>query len=502
MFPGVRWLGPCLLAALAGLALPAQAQWSEASSRHFVMISRDAPGRLQVLAERLERFDRAVRHVTRVPDPQVRPRARVTIYVVDAQTMDSLAERGLVGMYVGHAAGPVSLVKQDTSGSERTLFHEYTHHILRSTYSGRWPFWLNEGFAEMFATAAVAADGTVEIGLPLLERRFEIGQIQYLTLPPLLEMSEAGARSQPSLSYARSWLTVHYLNFEPTRQGQLPQYLTSLQEGADIVAGARRAFGDLAALDRSLRAYAKGPFRSLRVPTGELRAGTVIVRELTAGEQAVTPYRIQSKLGVDLAHAQELFPQLRNAAAPFPGDAIAQVALAEAAFDVQDYATAEAAAVQALTVDPQLVDALLYQGRAQMALAWGAGVTDPQRWHAVREVFAAAQRLDPADPVPLILTYLSFEASGQKPSQAAIDGLHRARQLMPHDRNLQMLAAYQYLTERQLAPARQLLALIAAGTDADALGARGVLDKLDRGAVAAALEAFNKGALPALAARF
>jgi tetratricopeptide (TPR) repeat protein len=491
-----------LLAALAALPLRAHGAWAEASSGHFVIVAHQAPERLQVLAQRLERFDQAVRHVAKLPDPDLGPRQRLTIYVVDQRTMEGLAESGLVGMYLGHAAGPVTLVKQDPSGSDRTLFHEYTHHLLRSNHATAWPFWLNEGFAEFFATALVAADGSVDIGLPLLERRFELGQLQYLVLPPLLETSDSGLRAQPSLSYARSWLLVHYLSFEPTRLGQLEQYLLSLQRGADATGAARTVFGNLMQLDRSLSSYAKGQFRSLQVPSSALRAGTVRWRDLSDGEQAVMPHRIQSRLGVDAAHAQELLPLIRKAAAPFPGDASAQVALAEAGFDAQEYATAEAAADRALAAEPELVDAILYKGRAQLAAAWREGVIDPRRWQAVRELFATAQRLDPADPVPWVLTYLTFEASGQKPPAAAVAGLHRARQLLPHDRNLQMLAAYQYLTDRKFEPARQLLVRIAAGTDADALGARSVLEKLDQGATAAALEAFNTGALPALAARF
>jgi tetratricopeptide (TPR) repeat protein len=491
-----------LLAVLIVLPLRARAAWAEVSSRHFVIVAQQAPERLQGLAQRLEYFDQAVRKISKLSDPDPAPRRRLMIYVVDQNTMQAVAESGLVGMYLGHAAGPVSVVKQDPSGSDRTLFHEYAHHLLRSSYASAWPFWLNEGFAEFFATALVAADGGVDIGLPLLERRFELSQLQYLVLPPLLETSESGLRAQPSLSYARSWLLVHYLSFEPTRVGQLEQYVQSLERGADTLDAARTVFGDLTQLDRSLKSYAKVQFRSLHVPADTPRADTVRLRNLSQGEQAVMPHRIQSQLGVDAAHAQELLPLIRKAVASFPDDASAQVALAEAAFDAQEYATAEAAADRALIANPQLIEAILYKARAQMAVAWRDGVIDPLRWSTVRELLARAQRLDLADPVPWILTYLSFEASGQLPPEAAVAGLHRARQQLPHDRNLQMLAAYQYLTNRNVEAARQLLVRIAAGTDADALGARSVLQRLDRGAAAAALEAFDRRALPALAARF
>jgi hypothetical protein len=307
-----------LLAVLIVLPLRARAAWAEVSSRHFVIVAQQAPERLQGLAQRLEYFDQAVRKISKLSDPDPAPRRRLMIYVVDQNTMQAVAESGLVGMYLGHAAGPVSVVKQDPSGSDRTLFHEYAHHLLRSSYASAWPFWLNEGFAEFFATALVAADGGVDIGLPLLERRFELSQLQYLVLPPLLETSESGLRAQPSLSYARSWLLVHYLSFEPTRVGQLEQYVQSLERGADTLDAARTVFGDLTQLDRSLKSYAKVQFRSLHVPADTPRADTVRLRNLSQGEQAVMPHRIQSQLGVDAAHAQELLPLHRFPTTPAP----------------------------------------------------------------------------------------------------------------------------------------------------------------------------------------
>jgi len=493
-----------LLAVLATLPLLAHAKWTEVSSRHFVMLSEDEPEQLRVLAENLERLDQAIRRVSQLPDPEVARERRVTIYVVNRNSVETLAGRGSVGIYLGRASGSIAVALHDSKSSNRPLFHEYAHHVLQSSYPIASPFWHTEGSAEFFATAAVRTDGSVEVGLPLLERTFELGQLQYLSLPPLLETSDARLRAQPSLSYARSWLVVHYLTFDPARRGQLERYLKSLELGVGSTDAARGAFGDLAELDRNLKSYAREPFKQLTVPSSAIQVGTINLRELSAGEQAVMPYRMRSRVGVDEQQAQELLLLIRKAAAPFPSDAIAQAALAEAEFDGSNYAAAEVAADRAIAADPKLVDAYLYKGRAQIAAARRAGIIDRQRWTQVRQWFMTASRIDPEDPEPLVLLYLTFAASGQEPTENVVAGLYRARELAPQDHNLPVLAAYQYLADGKAEQARRMLTLVASdphtGEIATRIGA--VLEKLEQGGTAAALAAFSEDDLRQVIASF
>jgi len=190
-------------------------------------------------------------------------------------------------------------------------------------------------------------------------------------------------------------------------------------------------------------------------------------------------------------------PQVRKAAKPFADDAIAQLALAEAEFDARNYSAAEAAADRAIAADSKLADALIYKGRARMALAQKAQDTDTATWQDVRKWFAMANRLDPDDPEPLILFYMTFPASGQAPSANSVVGLNRAHELAPQDRNLRMLTAFQYLVDGKATEARNLLTLVAYDPHADkqATTATGILDKLDQEGAAAALELLKKDGL-------
>ena len=56
---GLKHLGMAL-AALAA-ATPAQAEWREATSKHFVIYSEDSEKSVREFATRLERFDAALR---------------------------------------------------------------------------------------------------------------------------------------------------------------------------------------------------------------------------------------------------------------------------------------------------------------------------------------------------------------------------------------------------------------------------------------------------------
>ena len=56
-------------AAALALAAPASAAWQKTSSAHFVIYADESPDKLREFATRLEKFDKAVRHVRGMTDP-------------------------------------------------------------------------------------------------------------------------------------------------------------------------------------------------------------------------------------------------------------------------------------------------------------------------------------------------------------------------------------------------------------------------------------------------
>src|SRR5689334_9434416 len=71
-----------MIVALAALsvAVPAQAEWYQASTEHFLIYSEQRPEKLRQFAEELERFDQAVRLVRGMPNLPVSKGNRVTIF--------------------------------------------------------------------------------------------------------------------------------------------------------------------------------------------------------------------------------------------------------------------------------------------------------------------------------------------------------------------------------------------------------------------------------------
>lgn len=479
----------------------ARAEWFEASSAHFRVFAEGDAASVRAFATRLERFDNGMRVLHGLPDRDRGPAGRVTLYVVDSGVAVQRligGRAGVRGFYIPRASGSVAFTPRNPGNSSHAgadeldaqliLFHEYAHHFMYQNYSGAFPAWFVEGFAEFNATARLGKDGGVAFGLPANHRAQELMSTRGSSVEGLFEAAE---RRGPEGMYGRGWLLTHFLSFEPSRRGQLNAYLAALTSGRTSLEAARSAFGDFRALDGQLRSYA----RRLRLPGIDLdpqalAIGPVSVRRVSPGEAAMMPFRMQSHRGVNAEQAKALVAGMRKAAAPFPADPAVQAALAEAEHDAGNYDAAEAAADRALAVEPAHVDALIYKARVAMTKAMTGG---PAAWKEARRRIAAANRVDPDHPGPLILFYRSFVLQGQAPTANAVAGLMRAFELGPQDRGLRMMVARQHLVDGRSAEARAALAPLAFDPHGGERGKamQDVLAKLEASGPAAALAAWG-----------
>lgn len=445
----------------------AHADWHEASTDHFVVYSEDSPERLERFATQLERFDKALRTLRKLPGEPVGDANRVTVYVVPSTaTVARLAgSHNIAGFYRGRAGGSMAVVprRAGTDALDLTaqaiLLHEYTHHLMLSLWPhAAFPSWFVEGYAEFHATARFEKDGAVSFGLAPQYRGY--GLLAGNALPADKMLTAEGRKlneQQRDGLYGRGWLLTHFLTFGGNRPNQLVTYLSEINKGTPPLDAGTKVFGDLKELDRELERYKRGKFQGRRVPAALFTVGSVKIRKLTPGEAATMDVRIVSKNGVNEKTAPDVYEQAKKAAAPFPNDPGAQIVLAEAAYDAGDYAEAEAASDRAIAADPKAIDAHVYKAMARMAVAAKAGDTSKASWSAIRKIITTANRIDPDDPEPLILFYRSFAEAGQTPTRNARDGLYSAFALGPQDRGLRMNAAMSHLEEGKPAIARELL---------------------------------------------
>jgi hypothetical protein len=503
----VSMLRKTLLALTASLlaAGTAQAEWHEATSKHFTVYADDSPERIKAFTERMERFNIAVRVLRNAKEVDRGSASRVTIFQVGSiDEIEKLSRPGVGGFYIPRASGSTAFVPRSSGGrngsydvsSQRVLMHEYSHHVMFNDWpEAAFPKWYIEGLAEFNSTAMFRDDGSVIFGAPPLDRDYGTTMVSAMPASRLLKVDPGKLTGAESYAlYSRGWLLAHYLTFDAERRKQLAKYIVDINAGVPA-AEAGRVFGDPESLDAKMNSYLKRPkFASIQLPADQLPIGDVSVRKLTPAEAAIMPVRIRSTAGVNEKAAAQVVLLARTAAAPYPNDAAVQNALAEAEYDVKNYAAAEAAAGRALSADPKSVHAALYRGMALEAIAVDAKSKDSAQWAAVRRAYLDANKIDPENAEALIRYYGSYAAQGIAPTKNAADGMLYAYLLAPFSYEARMNAGRIYLERGNAEKAKQALLPVTvgenAGESADEL--RAVLATLDKDGPAAAVAQMDK----------
>ncbi|MEO8375653.1 MAG: hypothetical protein ABI471_10545, partial [Sphingomonas bacterium] len=360
-------------AAVAGTAMPAHAGWQMAQSRHFIVYADSRPDEVKSFATQLERFDKVVRVALKLPDPAIGLSGRVTIFMLPSldEVRRVSGAKSVTDIYRSQSpAGAVAFFPRRSPNDQtrRTpsplmvLQHDYAEQLLYSTWGEtQLPAWLNEGFADFFATARFRDDGGVILGA-IPEYRWD--GVDLANVFPVERLVRAAPdyrdREQAHVYAGRCWLLIHYMIFDPDRARQLDAYIAALKSGKPADAAAR-LMGVESGLDLKLNAYGVRPmWASAALNAAQLPVGDVATRALSPGEAAVMPALMRSRAGVDAATAQGVAAQARALAQPYPADAGAQNELAAAEYDAGDYAASEAAADRALAADPGSVEAMIH----------------------------------------------------------------------------------------------------------------------------------------------
>ena len=454
-------------------AAPAQAEWWEAKTEHFVIYSEDSQNATRAFALELERFDHALRSLQKTQfEPIKSDSQRVTIFRVgDIDTMGRLAHgSGVGGFYKPQlypvAFTPVRGMKPGTSSTFRSdsrtdldpksiLFHEYAHHFMFQYFAGGYPSWYIEAFAETAATIVHKPDGSFHLGNPPQYRADALFNSMMTVSPPSLLASTAKPDGEDQYGfYTVGWLMNHYLTFEPNRQGQLKNYLRLVNGGMDSGPAARQAFGDLNKLGAEISRYKS----SRKLGGATVRPATaasqqVQMRKLAEDEEAVMRLKLRTKAGVTRSEARSVAAASQQLAQRYPNSLAAYVQLAEAEFDARNLDGAEAAADRAIQINPNSVEALM----AKTQILLKRGKKDKKYLPLARSFAVKANRADPVDPAPLLANYLSYFDAGQAVPEPAILGLETAYDRGRQDTSLRVALGRQLLAEKKGKLARDIL---------------------------------------------
>ena len=481
-----------IIAAAASISLPVYAEaddgrWWAAESDRFRVYSEGTQEDALAMATRLERLDQAMRMFRGMPADSVEApeTAKVTVYQFGRTTdigalIDSQSVAGFFIPRAGNSVAFVPLVEDrrrqfNSSPGTRdqvefydynlppqaVLFHEYTHYFMFQHAPAAYPFWYIEGFAELFATLDLTEQGFNLGNVP--EYRRGLIQRNDVDVDRMFDPPCQFTQADAILGYAHGWLAVNYLSFEPTRKGQLANYLRLLNRGSKSKDAAVDAFGDLKKLEKELNDYRKQRSRGLSVQFPELSTPDVKVRELTAAENAVMPLHVQQMAGVTKSKARRLVSESRELAARFPSNVTVLLAATEAELDAENFEEANDYANRILALDPESVAAHLFLARVALKHA----ELDPAYLATARAHFIHANQLDNRQPVALAGYYLTYVLAGEEAPEPAKLALENAYTLAPFDSKVRQTLAHLLLTENRDKEAVVLLGPIVNSPHAD-----------------------------------
>lgn len=441
-------------------------EWWEATSDHFIVYSESDQQTAEKVATDLERLDQAMRMFRGLPiEGDVAPEnAKPKVYNFGSTSdIGRLAgRRGVAGFFIPRAGNSVAFVPVESDNRLRrgslgvrennpyelspttVLFHEYAHYFMFQHAPAAYPFWYIEGFAELFGTLELTEDGfnlgeAAKHRAPVIEGlSFDIEKV----LDPDFENLDSLVLAR---QYAYGWLLTSYLTFEPSRQGQLANYLTLVNSGMGNLDAARQAFGDLKKLQKDLDKYRLGRVRAVSVRFPEASKPKVQLRLLNADEAAQMKLHIESSAGVTEREAEGLVSEARALVAAYPNSSTVLSAAVEAEFDAKNYAEARALAHHLIAVDAESVRAHLYLAH----IALEEAKTDPAKIAVAREEFAAANRIDPENPAALQGYYLTYIFANETPPEHALIAIESAYRMAPFDGGIRQNLAHLLLTENR-----------------------------------------------------
>lgn len=499
-------------AALASVSASASAEWHQASTKHFVIYGDMPEQEMRDYATRLERFDSAARIVRSMKDPAVGDGNRVTVFVVptmlDVNRTLGSAEAGVGGYFMGPVNGPLIVTPRKARQildyaklePEVVFFHEYTHHLMLQNTQKPMPSWLTEGFAEFLANPIFNDDGSVGLGTPATHRAAYIVKSKFAPLELMLEgRADKIAYSGYSFqNYIQGWLMTHYLSFEPSRKGQLDNYVERISKGENALDAARAAFGDLGKLDNELQAYRRAEkFPYLKVDGSKIATPDIKITTLSPAAGDAMMMRVYAKTGYAGLSNSYVLKKLREIAARAPNDALVMRTLAEVEYDAKNYDEAGKAADAALKVDPTNVEAMMYKGRSLLGNA--KKTNNPALFKEARTWFLKGNKTDKEDPEPLYLYYRSFADANQAAPASAIEALSYATILSPRDPSMRIRLTRELLRQNKLADAKaaiEPLAFYPHGGQTQRNKSYQVLTLIESGKGAEALAIIDKDMMP------
>jgi tetratricopeptide (TPR) repeat protein len=218
--------------------------WSSVEVGRVRLFGDIAPEEIQRFADDLALFDASFAHLSGwAPAAKTVP---VTVFLIRDP---KLARRFGLGRGIAgwahltlDAIFSAVQVRTDYTETRSTLFHEYTHMLLRRGRRAPLPPWYDEGVASFFQTVD-ARDDVVLVGTPPSAAVARVSARGPLPLDELFE-GFRGKRKWQYIAdfYATSWAFSHYLLLTPNGRSEMSRMVEALSNGDSPEQAQRLAF--------------------------------------------------------------------------------------------------------------------------------------------------------------------------------------------------------------------------------------------------------------------
>jgi len=274
---GGKLIAMWMRAALAGIFLVQAAWgsgWTVAANAHFEVYTDAGGERARASLEWLEQLRGWLIRETGLRPDRLRP-ARVIGFATALEYSPFRLRETADAYYIGTEGRDYIVMTMGETRAFAVAAHEYAHMALHSA-GLRLPPWLDEGLADVFASAAEEggkAPGHVDV----LRRR---------TWLPVAELLRIGAAErerqspeQGSVFYAESWALTGMLAGAPEYRAKLRSFVTALALGTSCEAALATIYGKTPAqLEAELRSWVARGATTARIvpPPAETSAATVV----------------------------------------------------------------------------------------------------------------------------------------------------------------------------------------------------------------------------------
>jgi hypothetical protein len=422
----------------AGAETRSTGAWRRAETSRFVVYGAVGEDVLRDYAIRLEDFDMVLRFMHGLPVDAAPPR-KLDVYLVRGSQALRRARPGaddtLRGYYVATATGIacvaiVGRVKEVEN--DDVMLHEYVHHFMKQYFNYAYAPWLVEGYAEYFMTTAFSGDG-IMVGKFNSNRAAWLMTGDWMPLDRLLTQKPRPGDPKLVTYYPQAWLLTHYMMSDPVRYAQLQAYMKAVGGGAPSVQAMEAAAGkSLIVLQKELRDYTRVglPVRTFTRKRNQPVEVTVTAMPASADDLLLETVRMIAP-DDDPAVCKTFAEDVAKRAARYPGDPLAERALARARLQAEDFPAAQAVVDRRLAATPDDVEALELKALILMAM----GDAEPDRQLALykqaSEVLGRAFRID-GDRYQILLAYArSRSLSPGYPSDNVMETLLLANELAP-----------------------------------------------------------------------